>query len=146
MNVRRQHESHPMADKFRAVVFPIVLAIGAIIFFAGGAYLGFDVGSTRGAKWGWLCHTMSTDVYIETLTRLRQNDVEGAKASLEKNVDFHVVLMAPGPGMLDEKTQKALEDTLIGVKRYRDAYPWSGSSSDVNSRVKAVLSEVHSSK
>ena len=124
-----------MADKFRAVVFPIVLVMGAFIFLATGIYIGYEFARMRGESSAWSCLTSSAEDYVRALQRLRSGKLEDAIGGLEASLDVRVLFMS-------RSGQKDVEETLVRVKKYRTQYPWSGSTPEMNARVAKALSEV----
>ena len=123
-----------MADKFRAVVFPIVLVMGAITFLATGVYVGYELASMRGETSAWSCLTYSAENYVQTLKRIRSGNVNDATAGLETYVNFNVVLMG-GSG------RKDVEESLVRIRNYRTQHPWSGSEPWINAKVAKILAE-----
>jgi hypothetical protein len=124
-----------MADKFRAIVFPIVLVMGAFIFLATGVYAGYEFASMRGETSAWSCLTYSADNYVRALSRLKGGRFEDATAGLESALDVNVVLIGGSD-------RKDVRDTLSRVKNYRAQHPWSGSGPEVSSRVTRALADV----
>src|SRR5512134_1640882 len=98
-----------MADKFRAVVFPIVLVMGALIFLATGIYIGYEFARMRGETSAWSCLTSSADDYLRALTRLRGGKLEDAVGGLEASLDIRVLFMS-------RSGQKDVEESLVRIK------------------------------
>lgn len=124
----------------------VYASVGAAVFFLAGAYGGYAFASLRNTQWGWLCHTMATETYIDVLRKLRLGDVNNAQNTLEKRVDLHVYLMEDRSEILSDATAGSAREALVGVKRYRQEFPWTGSDPKTNAAVAEALSKIDAGK
>jgi hypothetical protein len=129
--------------KLRSIV---LASVGAAAFFSAGAYGGYALASLRNTQWGWLCHTMATETYIDALRKLRHGELDSAKSTLEKRVDLHVFLMQDRSEIMTESTARSTRDALIKVKRYREEFPWAGGDPQTTAAVVKALSEIEAGK
>jgi len=117
------------------------LTVGLALVAIGG-YIGYDVGIKSGIQEGFFCNALNTQTYVSVLRGLRRSELEPSIRFLEVSVNAGVVLMTPQQDVLAERTTKAVHDTLLLVKRYRDEYPWSGTGEEIDSRVAKALANV----
>lgn len=121
------------------------ITVGLALVVIGG-YVGYDAGIKSGIQEGFFCNALNTQTYVSVLRGLRKSELEPSIRLLEVSVNAGVVLMTPQQDVLAERTTKAVHDTLLLVKRYRDEYPWSGTGQEIDSRVAKTLANVDEKK
>lgn len=126
----------------RTIVYAL---FAAAILVVAGAYGGFALADARSTQWGWTCHAMSTETYVDVLRKLRTNNVKDAQDTMEKRLDMHVWLMQDRSETLAASTGLAPQ-ALTSVKRYRLEFPWTGGDPKINAEVADALSKVDAGK
>lgn len=124
--------------KLRIILY---LSAGATAFFIAGAYGGYEYSTHRNVQWGWMCHAMSTETYVDVLRKLRMSNTKDALDTLENRLDLHVWLMGDRSENRSDETIASARSALLSVKRYRQEFPWSGSDPKINAAVAEALSK-----
>lgn len=131
-----------MERKHRVLIRVLGALVVGLALIAMGGYFGYDAGIRNGIQEGFFCNALNTQTHVSVLRGLRRAELEPSIRLLEVSVNAGVVLMTPQQDVLGERTTKAVHDTLLLVKRYRDEYPWSGTGQEIDSRVAKTLANV----
>jgi hypothetical protein len=121
------------------------VATAAILLAAvatGVGYAGYEIGVRKGVQQAFYCGAIHTQHYVAALGALRRGDADDTIRILETGINGGVLLMASDEDILDERTARAVNETLAGVRRYRKEHPLTQGDAEVNSRVADILNRV----
>src|SRR5262245_3501668 len=113
--------------------------LATLVLFCIVGYVAYEAGVKKGVQQAFYCNAIHAQSYVSALRALRGGDTEGGLRMLEVSLDAGVVLMAPDSGTLENRTEKAVLDTLSMVRECRTAFPGVGDP-ETNAKVDRLLS------